>query len=50
MYRISVRRGEGKKSVKKKRRRHHTTRRWVVERTNSWHNRFRKLLLDTRRK
>jgi hypothetical protein len=35
MYRISVRRGEGKKSVKKKRRRHHTTRRWVVERTNS---------------
>jgi transposase len=44
-----VRRGEGKKSVKKKRR-HHTTRRWVVERTNSWHNRFRKLLLDTRRK
>ena len=38
-------RGEGKKSVKKKRRRHHPTRRWVIERTNSWHNRFRKLLV-----
>ncbi|MGB6629023.1 MAG: hypothetical protein WBE61_12915 [Nitrososphaeraceae archaeon] len=25
--------------------RHTTTKRWVVERTNSWHNRFRKLLL-----
>ena len=24
--------------------RHHTRRRWVAERTNSWHNRFRKLL------
>jgi hypothetical protein len=24
---------------------HMTTKRWVVERTNSWHNRFRKLLL-----
>ena len=24
-------------------RKHHATRRWVVERTNSWHNRFRKL-------
>jgi putative transposase len=23
----------------------YTTKRWVVERTNSWHNRFRKLLL-----
>ena len=24
-------------------RKHHAARRWVVERTNSWHNRFRKL-------
>ena len=24
---------------------HHRSRRWVVERTNSWHNRFRKLLI-----
>jgi putative transposase len=39
-------RGEGKKSVKK--RGHHPTRRWVVERTNSWHNRFR--WLDMKRK
>jgi putative transposase len=44
-------RGEGKKSVKKKRRRHHPTRRWViVERTNSWHNRFRKLLVRYKKK
>ena len=41
-------RGEGKKSVKK--RRHHPTRRWVVERTNSWHNRFRKLLVRYEKK
>jgi putative transposase len=27
----------------KKIRQHHPARRWVVERTNSWHNRFRKL-------
>lgn len=27
----------------KKIRQHHPSRRWVVERTNSWHNRFRKL-------
>jgi putative transposase len=24
---------------------HHHSRRWVVERTNPWHNRFRKLLM-----
>ena len=41
-------RGEGKKSVKK--RRHHPTRRWVIERTNSWHNRFRKLLVRYEKK
>jgi putative transposase len=40
---------EGKKSVKKKKR-HHTTRRWVIERTNSWHNRFRKLLVRYEKK
>jgi transposase len=33
-------RGEKKKHGEKKKRR----RRWMVERTNSWHNRFRKLL------
>lgn len=27
------------------RRRRHPARRWVVERTGSWHNRFRKLLI-----
>ena len=42
-------RGEGKKSVKKGRR-HHLTRRWVIERTNSWHNRFRKLLVRYEKK
>ena len=41
-------RGEGKKSVKK--RRHHPSRRWVIERTNSWHNRFRKLLIRYEKK
>jgi hypothetical protein len=34
------RRGEKKKKHGEKKKR----RRWVVERTNSWHNRFRKLL------
>jgi putative transposase len=29
---------------------HHTARRWVVERTNSWHNRFRKLLIRYEKK
>jgi putative transposase len=41
-------RGEEKKVVKKKR--HHPARRWVVERTNSWHNRFRKLLIRYEKK
>ena len=41
-------RGEGTKSVKKGR--HHPTRRWVIERTNSWHNRFRKLLIRYEKK
>jgi putative transposase len=29
---------------------HHPARRWVVERTNSWHNRFRKLLVRYEKK
>jgi putative transposase len=29
---------------------HHLARRWVVERTNSWHNRFRKLLVRYEKK
>ena len=37
---IRHRREEEKKKLTKK---HLTRRRWVVERTNSWHNRFRKL-------
>ena len=34
----------------KKRNKKHPARRWVVERTNSWHNRFRKLFTDMKRK
>ena len=30
--------------------RHHPARRWVVERTNSWHNRFRKLAVRFEKK
>ncbi len=29
---------------------HHSSRRWVVERTNSWHNRLRKLLVRYEKK
>jgi putative transposase len=29
---------------------HHSARRWVVERTNSWYNRFRKLLIRYEKK
>ena len=37
-------RGEVKKDTEKiSNRKKHPARRWVVERTNSWHNRFRKL-------
>jgi putative transposase len=39
-------RGEKKKHGERKGRR----RRWVVERTNSWHNRFRKLLIRYEKK
>ena len=39
-------RGEVKKDMEKKKshRKKHPARRWVVERTNSWHNRFRKAI------
>jgi putative transposase len=39
-------RGEEKRLIKTR----HSTRRWVVERTNSWHNRFRKLLVRYEKK
>ena len=41
--------GERTKSVKKGRH-YHPTRRWVIERTNSWHNTFRKLLITYEKK
>jgi putative transposase len=41
-------RHRGEKSRKKRRR--YKRRRWVVERTNSWHNRFRKLLVRYEKK
>jgi putative transposase len=41
------RRGEvGKELIKTR----YSTKRWVVERTNSWHNRFRKLLVRYEKK
>jgi putative transposase len=40
-------RHKGEKNRKRKR---HKARRWVVERTNSWHNRFRKLLIRYEKK
>jgi putative transposase len=39
-------RGEGRRIIKNL----HKVRRWVVERTNSWHNRFRKLLVRYEKK
>ena len=42
------RKGEEKKKKRKKKR--YKRRRWVVERTNSWHNRFRKLLVRYEKK
>lgn len=38
------------KGEKKKKSKRHRSRRWVVERTNSWHNRFRKLLIRYEKK
>lgn len=44
-------RHKGEKKKKRKRnKRHRIRRRWVVERTNSWHNRFRKLLIRYEKK
>ena len=43
---IRHRREEENKRTKK----HHAARRWVVERTNSWHNRFRKLFTKYEKK
>ena len=44
-------RHRGEQSITKGSNHHHTTkRRWVVERTNSWHNRFRKLLVRYEKK
>ena len=44
-------RGEGKAETQKmSNRKKHPARRWVVERTNSWHNRFRKLYTRYERK
>ena len=40
-------RGEEKELIKL---RYHSAKRWVVERTNSWHNRFRKLLVRYEKK
>ena len=38
-------RHRGEQSITKGSNHHTTRRRWVVERTNSWHNRLRKLLV-----
>jgi transposase len=35
---------------KKKLNKKHHARRWIVERTNSWHNRFRKLFIRYKKK
>jgi putative transposase len=47
-YRPHIRRRGDKKAAAKARR--HPARRWVVERTGSWHNRFRKLLIRWEKK
>ena len=43
-------RHRGEQSIMKDNNHHHAKRRWVVERTNSWHNRFRKLLVRYEKK
>ena len=43
-------RHRGEQSIMKDSNHHHAKRRWVVERTNSWHNRFRKLLVRYKKK
>jgi putative transposase len=43
-------RHRGEQSITKSGNHHIKRRRWVVERTNSWHNRFRKLLIRYEKK
>ena len=43
-------RHRGEQTITKGSNHHHANRRWVVERTNSWHNRFRKLLVRYEKK
>lgn len=43
-------RGEESLLAITKKHNHHPAKRWVVERTNSWHNRFRKLLVRYEKK
>ena len=43
-------RHRGEQSITKDGNNHISRRRWVVERTNSWHNRFRKLLVRYEKK
>ena len=43
-------RHRGEQSIMKDNDHQHAKRRWVVERTNSWHNRFRKLLVRYEKK
>jgi transposase len=43
-------RHRGEQSTTKRSNHHIKRRRWVVERTNSWHNRFRKLLVGYEKK
>ena len=43
-------RHRGEQSITKGGNHHSKRRRWVVERTNSWHNRFRKLLIRYEKK
>jgi putative transposase len=43
-------RGEESLLAMTKKYNHHHARRWVVERTNSWHNRFRELLVRYKKK
>jgi len=48
-YRPHIRR-RGEEKIATKGARRHRARRWVVERTGSWHNRFRKLLIRWEKK
>jgi IS5 family transposase len=48
-YRPHIRR-RGEPKLESDAPRHHPAHRWVVERTNSWHNRFRKLAVRFEKK